>query len=327
MDLQRLLAILIGALAVPGVFGIAGRGDSSPAGTIATHTASSTAATLTAARFDAAGVAGIDPQFISLTSVQPTTWDGCLGVKRPGQACAMLAVPGVIARFEADGQTYRYHLAGNRYIGPIDPVQANDGATTSQPLTPGSEALLAYYARADLALRESVEPSDVTVEAAIPLLPCKPAAGSRPTNCQAQTAAQAIFSLAVSASHYAYGIATQGTSQRLEPLDWSPGGGSPIEVLQRHMRADLAARLDLPPAHISILSYTSIMWPDACLGIEQPGQVCAQVLTPGFEASLLAAPGNGQPEKMYTYRGADGRFVAADFVPAATLAPAPSTHP
>ncbi|HKS91639.1 MAG TPA: hypothetical protein VJQ83_06900 [Tepidiformaceae bacterium] len=327
MDLQRLLAILVAALALPGAFGVAGRGGGTSVGTIATHTASSDVATLTDARLDAARVAGVDPRSVTLLAIQPTTWDGCLGVKRPGQACAMLAVPGFIARFEAGGRTYRYHLAGDRYLGPIDPALAEDGSTTSQPSTAESEALLAYYARADLALREAVEPSDITVEAAVPSLPCKPAAGSRPTNCPAETPAQATFILSVHGENYAYGIVPEGASRRLDRLTGVPGGESSIRSLQQGMREDLAERLHIPDSRVSVLAYIPVQWPDACLGIEESGQICAQAITPGFDAILLAPAGNGQPDKLYTYRGAGNRFVAADFVPGATIEPAPSVAP
>jgi len=42
------------------------------------------------------------------------------------------------------------------------------------------------------------------------------------------------------------------------------------------------------PQEIEVLAYRAVIWPDACLGIEQPGQVCAEVETPGWliDASL-----------------------------------------
>ncbi len=326
VDVQRLLAILVAVMALPAVLGGLGRGGAPSAAVVPVHTAQSAAATLNAARFDVAAATGVSPSAVTLLNIQPTTWDGCLGVKSAARACAGLAVSGLIARFEVRGRSYRYHLAGDRYLGPIDPALAEDGDTGSAALTSDTEAALAFYARADLALRESVEPTGVTVAGVIPSLPCKPAAGPIPTNCQAQTAAQATLLLAVQGRDYAYAIVAGGASQRVVPLPSAPGGGSPTQLLQQRVRQDLAARLHASEAGVSILSYVPVRWPDACLGIEQSGQVCAQVVTPGFEATLLATS-DGKTEKLYTYRGAGDHFVAADFIPGSQLSPAPLPSP
>ncbi|GAB4473016.1 MAG: hypothetical protein Kow0088_07990 [Anaerolineales bacterium] len=48
----------------------------------------------------------------------------------------------------------------------------------------------------------------------------------------------------------------------------------------------LAAQLGLLPDEVRILSFERVDWPDACLGIETPGLMCAQVITPGFRILL-----------------------------------------
>jgi hypothetical protein len=37
---------------------------------------------------------------------------------------------------------------------------------------------------------------------------------------------------------------------------------------------------------IEVLSYEETEWPDACLGLSEPGEMCAQVVTPGYEVIL-----------------------------------------
>lgn len=50
----------------------------------------------------------------------------------------------------------------------------------------------------------------------------------------------------------------------------------------------LAAQLGISLQEIRILSYERVDWPDACLGIQTPGLMCAQVITPGFRVLLEA---------------------------------------
>jgi hypothetical protein len=51
-------------------------------------------------------------------------------------------------------------------------------------------------------------------------------------------------------------------------------------------RDDLAGRLGVAPADIAIVEYTPMEWPDACVGIYEPGMVCAQVITSGYRTVL-----------------------------------------
>ena len=50
--------------------------------------------------------------------------------------------------------------------------------------------------------------------------------------------------------------------------------------------ADLAARLSVNPAAITVTVVEPIDWPDASLGCPQPGMMYAQVVTPGYRIVL-----------------------------------------
>ncbi len=50
----------------------------------------------------------------------------------------------------------------------------------------------------------------------------------------------------------------------------------------------LAARLGISPEEVRILNVEKVEWPDACLGIQSAGLMCAQVITPGFRVLLEA---------------------------------------
>ncbi|MGH2610443.1 MAG: hypothetical protein ACRDHF_15290, partial [Tepidiformaceae bacterium] len=68
------------------------------------------------ARLDLAGRLDIAPVEIDLISVRSAGFDGCLGVKTPDQACTEQFIGGFIAIYEANGEQYRYHFGGGRFV-------------------------------------------------------------------------------------------------------------------------------------------------------------------------------------------------------------------
>jgi len=50
----------------------------------------------------------------------------------------------------------------------------------------------------------------------------------------------------------------------------------------------LAGQLGLPVDAVSVVEAVETVWPDACLGFPAEGEICAEVLTPGFAVTLEA---------------------------------------
>jgi hypothetical protein len=48
------------------------------------------------------------------------------------------------------------------------------------------------------------------------------------------------------------------------------------------VRALLAKQLGLDPLTIALVDVTPVDWPDSCLGLAASGEICSQVVTPGF---------------------------------------------
>ena len=72
------------------------------------------------------------------------------------------------------------------------------------------------------------------------------------------------------------------------PAQTSPAKGSseastelPDIVLQ-----SLAKQLDVPQSSLKVEEVAKVDWPDACLGLAQPGEMCAQVITPGYSGTF-----------------------------------------
>lgn len=49
-------------------------------------------------------------------------------------------------------------------------------------------------------------------------------------------------------------------------------------------RESLATQWKVDPKEITLLSFSATQWPDSCLGVEEPDKMCAQVITPGYDA-------------------------------------------
>jgi hypothetical protein len=44
----------------------------------------------------------------------------------------------------------------------------------------------------------------------------------------------------------------------------------------------------IDPAAVAVLAFEAVEWPDACLGLPAPGEVCARSITPGWRVRLQA---------------------------------------
>jgi hypothetical protein len=53
-----------------------------------------------------------------------------------------------------------------------------------------------------------------------------------------------------------------------------------------YVKEFLTRKLGVQPGDIHLVNYTAVEWPDACLGIQTPGIMCAMVVTPGYKVFL-----------------------------------------
>jgi hypothetical protein len=86
------------------------------------------------------------------------------------------------------------------------------------------------------------------------------------------------------------------------PVDRATAGAEPFVELAK---AELARRLGIAPNRIELQSIEEAKFPDAGLGVPEPGKVYAQVVTPGYVIRLTV---EGQ---VFTYHAGSGRVVAA----------------
>ncbi len=84
--------------------------------------------------------------------------------------------------------------------------------------------------------------------------------------------------------------------------------------------AELAQRLGVDTRRITVLGVEAVQWPDASLGLPEPGKVYAQVITPGYRIQLEV------DGKVYELHGdTQGHFVMARD-PEPVIRPAPQSR-
>lgn len=74
--------------------------------------------------------------------------------------------------------------------------------------------------------------------------------------------------------------------------------------------ARLARQLHVPPEGITVAQVARADWPNACLGLPAEGEICADIITPGYAVSLIVA---GQRYEFRT--DASGRRIRLAFAP------------
>lgn len=104
------------------------------------------------------------------------------------------------------------------------------------------------------------------------------------------------------------------------PVTAGEGYGD-VQPLVDQAIADLAQRLDIDAGEIVVRQVMAAEFADTSLGVPQPGQVYAPVLTPGY-VILLEMDG-----RAYEYHAADGRVVLVPDHQSPTPAPDPTEAP
>lgn len=91
-----------------------------------------------------------------------------------------------------------------------------------------------------------------------------------------------------------------------------PGGGPPpsaqAEPAAGRAVALLAEWIAMPARTLRVVAAEAVAWPDACLGIQQPGMMCAQMVTSGFRV-LLQDPLGGAHSVHTASASGDARWA------------------
>lgn len=94
-----------------------------------------------------------------------------------------------------------------------------------------------------------------------------------------------LRSFLVAAATLVFGLAACTPANMPETgVEGIPADLPPQAVLEAANQ--LSEELGVSIEEIEIVEFEQVEWPDACVGILQEGQACAQVITPGFRVVL-----------------------------------------
>ena len=73
------------------------------------------------------------------------------------------------------------------------------------------------------------------------------------------------------------------------PTTGTPGPGEDLpQDVAMAVKEALSARTGVAVDEIEVVDAEQREWPDACLGLAQEGEACAEVITPGWQVTLRA---------------------------------------
>lgn len=121
-----------------------------------------------------------------------------------------------------------------------------------------------------------------------PLGAASPASTS-PAAPQAAGAATAVTGGAASiGTPVPLSTAPRAPTAAVFPIE-TPSAGAGAELAAGRAIEALAEWLGVSQTALSVLAVEAVEWSDACIGIQIPGRLCAQVITPGWRVLLLDA--------------------------------------
>lgn len=239
-----------------------------------------TAAT-TAAVAQLAADLGLTESDIEVLSAEPTEFsDGCLGLGGPEESCLQAITPGWLIRAQANGQEYEVHTdeTGMQVRVAGDMAGGDAGADTASAAVQEFLAAQLGVALGDVQVvsAQKTEFSDG----------CLGLGGPEEMCLQAITPGWLVM-VTVNGQPYEAHTDEAGTQVRIAP-EGSSDPSDPDAATAAAITA-LAQQLGVAESDIEVTWLEGADYTDSCLGLGQPDESCAQVITLGWLMRLTAA--------------------------------------
>ena len=223
---------------------------------------------------------------IKVVSFEQVDWpDACLGLAKQGEMCAQTITPGWRILLEASGQQYEFHtdLTGENIREAKEDTDLNSGLDKKFP-----PPVVAAVQKLSDALSVSKDKVGVkSYEAVSWPDSCLGLAKAGEMCLQVITPGYRVH-LEAGGKNYEVHTDQRGSNLRIKGL----GGTESPRTNADRSRAVMAAVRKLSEmtganvGDIKVLSSEAVDWPDACLGLAEQGEMCAQMVTPGWRILL-----------------------------------------
>jgi hypothetical protein len=223
---------------------------------------------------------GIDPGQLVLSDIEQVEWtDSCLGAGRPEESCLQVITPGFRLVFEANNQRYEVRTNQDGSLVRIvdDLPEGVPGSGQVLPAVAAAQAALAQQTGVALERIRLVEATPVEWTDS-----CLGAGRPEESCLQVITPGWRII---LEADGVQYLIHTNQDGSIYRFVDLDDQGALPVPdpaVIVNSVQKQLAQQLGIAASQITMTSLEAVEWPNACLGVSLPEQVCAEVITPGY---------------------------------------------
>jgi hypothetical protein len=220
------------------------------------------------ARKSLAGELRVAPDQIKVVSVVAVDWpDSCLGAPKPNEDCAAVLTPGYLIRLEAGGKTIEMHSnqSGNDVRRALAEVSAQDPSVKAVALLARLAGLKVAETR--VSRMEQRDWPDACLGAA-----------ETGEICAAVITPGYYFEL--QNGNQVYWLHTN------QEISDGRVAGPQITLIGMRVRLKAAKIAGLPVEDLKVETLESVDWPNSCLGINTPGMMCLDVITPGFKVVL-----------------------------------------
>lgn len=233
---------------------------------------------------------------INVVDVESAEWStAAMGCPEPDKMYAQVTTSGYIVRLRTDSRTYEVHVSDD------GTVVFCDGEALALP-----EEVRTLVQKARTALAERLDQANdavtfLDVESAE--WPTAAMGCPEPDQMYAQVLTPGyIVRLRANDEVYEVHISKGGRVVFCDAGKESRGMEVPAAAEPAVMAAkrDLASRASVKIEDVEVTSFEAVEWSDSSLGCPQPGQMYAQVITPGYRVILKAA---GQTYEYHTDRG------------------------
>lgn len=256
----------------------------------------------------------IAPGEINVRSIDDVDWpDSCLGLPKQDEVCAEMIVNGYKTVMEHGGKTYEAHTNHDgsqiRFVEDDSKSPGGFPSTSAEPVVKIVKAALA----SQLGISET---ELVLVSAEDVDWPDSCLGVQRPEeSCLA--AITPGYKVVFETDDIQYQVNTNADGSVYRILDRSvedqpqPSVADEAQVVDM-VKQLLAQQLGVPAEKIILLEAEAVDWPNGCLGIETPGRMCVQVITPGFRILLEY---DGKTYAFHTDRAGGAIFPAIAPIP------------